>query len=519
MKTIGKQYYSWRVFAFSIRKVCKYIAVVLALLLLGASMLGASARTPKITLVYTTAETSTSATVVWNTNVASDSFLQYSTSNSVPASAPQVYVATQVAYHDIPLSGLIPGTLYFYRVTSCNKKGCATVTGSFETCPNCPDVVPSVSGSWQKVNSPNVTGATSVDNQLLGVAVVSERDVWAVGWAQDPNGPSYTKRTLIQHFDGNVWSIVPSPNNLNDNLTELYSVSAASTNDVWAVGASHDGSTQTRTLIEHWDGFQWSIVPSPSPDSQFNELRGVTTLSSTDGWAVGYRSGTQNQTPLETLILHWDGTSWRQVPSPNVTGGANQLSGITAMSPDDAWAVGSVGGAPLSIHWDGNVWSVAPTKIGSGFSTETFSAISGTASNDVWAVGQARGFFTNQVFGTIRHWEGTHWAQKICYAASASNPPDDYEGGGPDAYFTGVAAAASNDVWAVGARGSGPMILHWDGKAWTSVTHPRAFPNAAVLRGVATSTGGSAWGVGLEIEFDSSGSVTPERTLIDRYTP
>ena len=93
--------------------------------------------------------------------------------------------------------------------------------------------------------------------------------------------------------------------------------------------------------------------------------------------------------------------------------------------------------------------------------------------------------------------------EKVCRAASASNPPEGYEGGGPDAYFTGVAAAASNDVWAVGVRGSGPMILHWDGQAWTTVTHPRAFPNAAVLRGVATSSGGSAWSVGLEIEVDS----------------
>ena len=26
----------------------------------------------------------------------------------------------------------------------------------------------------------------------------------------------------------------------------------------------------------------------------------------------------------------------------------------------------------------------------------------------------------------------------------------------------------------------GPMILHWDGEAWTTVTHPRAFPELSV---------------------------------------
>lgn len=518
-KIIGKRNYLPRVLTFSLKNFHKCIAILVALLLFGVSALSAPARAPRITLVYTTAETSTSAAVVWNTNTASDSLLQYSTTNPVPGSAPQVYVSTQVTYHDIPLSGLTPGTLYFYRVTSCSRKGCATATGSFETFPSCPEVVPPVSGSWQKSNSPNVGGATPVNNQLLEVAAVSDSNVWAVGWARDPNGPQYVKRTLIQHFDGNLWSIVPSPNRPDDVLSDLHSVSAASANDVWAVGSSETGVAPTRTLIQHWNGTQWSIVPSPNPDSQLNELRGVVALSADNAWAVGYRGGTQNETPLETLILHWDGTNWHQVASPNVPGGANELSGITAISANDIWAVGSAGGAPLAMHWDGTAWSVVPTGVGSGLSTERFTAISGTASNDIWVVGQGKGFFTNRASATIWHWDGTRWTQKVCYAPSASNPPEGYEGeGGPDAYFTGVAAAVSNDVWAVGASGSGPMILHWDGRAWTTVTHPRAFPNSAVLRGVATSRGG-VWSVGVEIEIDTSGFTSHERTLIDRYIP
>lgn len=498
-------------------RIHKSIAVVLTLPLLGVSTFSAPARAPKITLVYATAETSSSAAVVWNTNTASDSLVQYGTSNPVPASAPQVYVPTQVTYHEIPLSGLTPGTLYFYKVTSCSKKGCATATGSFETFPSCPDVVSPVSGSWQEVSSPNVSGATSVNNELLGVAAIAANNVWAVGWAQDPHSPSFVKRTLIQHFDGNLWSIVPSPNRNNDVVSELHSVSGTSANDVWAVGFSHNGGPPVRTLIEHWDGTRWSIVPSPSPDTQINVLNGVVALSANDAWAVGYRSGT-SETPLATLILHWNGASWQQVASPNVAG-TNQLYGITAISANDIWAVGSGGGKPLAMRWNGNTWSVVPTGLSTGFSTERFAAISGTSSNDIWAVGQGKGFFFNRSSATIWHWDGTRWTEKVCYAASASNPPDDYEGGGPDTYFTGVAAVASNNVWAVGANGSGPMILHWDGRAWTRVTHPRAYPNAAALRAVATSSGGSAWSVGMEIEFDSSGSVSPQRTLVHNYTP
>jgi len=511
-------------FTTRMRKIHKYIVVPLALASLGVSMSGATVisapRALRITQVYTTAETTTSAAVVWNTNMASDSLLQYSTSNPVPASAQQVYSASQVSYHEFSVGGLTPGTLYFYKVSSCTKRGCSTATGSFETFPSCPDVVPPVSGSWQTLTSSNVSGATPIANELLGVAAVSENDVWAVGWSQDPNGPQYVKRTLIEHFNGNAWKIVGSPNPANDTVSVLYSISAASGNEVWAVGSSHNGNLPSRTLIEHWNGAQWTIVPSPSPDTQFNELRGVAALSANDAWAVGYRGGTKTETPIETFILHWDGANWIQVASPNVAGGANQLFGINAISASDIWAVGSApGGAPLAMHWNGSSWSVVPVAADAGLISEKFTAVAGTAGNDVWAVGDGKGFYTNQSFATIRHWNGSRWTDKVCRAASASNPPDGYEGGGSSAYFTGVAAAAANDVWAVGVVGSGPVILHWDGQAWTAVTHPRAFPNAASLRAVATSSGGSAWSVGVDIEIDTSNSTSYERTLIHRYTP
>jgi hypothetical protein len=504
--------------ASGMRRLQKYIAVPLFLPFLGVSILSAP-RAPRITQVYANAETANSATVVWNTSIAADSLLQYSTSNSFPANAPQIYSANQVTLHELPLTGLTPGTLYFYKVTSCTRKGCVTAKGSFETFPSCPDVVPPVIGSWQRAISPNVGGATEVNNHLLSVDAVSKNDVWAVGWAQDPSGPPYIKRTLIEHFDGNTWNIVPSRNRRNDTVSELHSVSAVSSNDVWAVGSSHNGSLPSRTLIEHWDGTEWSIVLSPSPDKQFNELRGVAALSPNDAWAVGYRGGTKNETPIETLILHWNGTSWTQVASPNVPVGANQLFGITAISANDIWAVGVAGGAPLSMHWNGSLWSVVPVGVDRGLSTQKLTAVSGSASNDVWAVGDGKGIFTNQTFATMLHWDGARWTEKTCRAASSSNPPDGYEGGGPDAYFTGVAAAAGNDVWVVGVRGSGPMVLHWDGRAWTSVTHPRAFPNAATLRAVATANGGSAWSVGGEILVHPSGSASPVRTLINAYIP
>ncbi|HKO62411.1 MAG TPA: fibronectin type III domain-containing protein [Pyrinomonadaceae bacterium] len=525
---MNKEHRLLRVFPFADKSIHKYLVVLLALALLGvpasvAPVISAPKTPPKtlkIIQLYSTAETSTSAAVVWNTNIASDSLVQYSTTNPVPASAPTMYSASQVTYHEFALSGLAPGTLYFYKVTSCTRKACVTASGSFDTFPSCPDIVPPASGSWQRTFSPNISGATAVTNQLLSVAAVSENDVWAVGWAQDPNGPPYFKRPLAQHFDGGTWNIVPSPNPANDTQSVLHSVSATSANDVWAVGVTHNGSFPARTLIQHWDGTEWRIVPSPNPDDQVNELHGVAALSANDVWAVGFSFGSQSESNIDTLILHWDGVSWSEVATPNnVLGVANQLFGIAAISTNDIWAVGSAGGEAISMHWNGSAWSTVPLPQDAGLSSEVLAAVSGSAGNDVWVVGRGKGIFSNQTFATIRHWNGARWTQKVCRAASASNPPDGYEGGGPDSYLTGISAAASNDVWAVGVVGSGPIILHWDGQAWTTVTHPRAFPNSHILRGVATTTGGSAWSVGGEIEVSPSGSASPERTLIERYTP
>ncbi|HET9301012.1 MAG TPA: hypothetical protein VFO11_13770, partial [Candidatus Polarisedimenticolaceae bacterium] len=72
----------------------------------------APSRPPTILQVYPAAETTTSASVVWNTDTASDSLLQYSMENPIPTDAPRIYLAASVTYHEIALSGLTPGALY-----------------------------------------------------------------------------------------------------------------------------------------------------------------------------------------------------------------------------------------------------------------------------------------------------------------------------------------------------------------------------------------------------------------------
>jgi hypothetical protein len=500
--------------------VQRLAAVPLALAVLAAPVAAAPPpQPPTITLHYATGETSTSVLVVWNTNVAADSFLEFSTTTPIPPGSREYYRPEPVTVREYELTGLMPATLYYYRVTSCNRRGCASATGTFDTYPICPDEVPAVSGSWQVSPSPNVGGSTLLRNELLAVAARAEDDAWAVGWSQQPGGAPYLQRPLALHFDGGSWSIVPTPFPAGDTHTVLNGVATVSAGDVWAVGSTHNGLLPSRTLVMHWDGTQWSLVPSPSPDTQLNSLHAVAAVSANDVWAVGYRGGTTNETPLESLILRWNGATWSQVPSPSVPIGANQLWAITAISASEVWAVGSAGGGPLAMRWNGSAWSVVPVGGHGGLFAEKLTGIAGVAGNDLWGVGDGRGIFSNRVSATIRRWNGVHWTLKVCYARSPSNPPDGYEGGGPDSYLTGAAASAGNDVWAVGVAGSGPFIRNFAGEAWTQIIHPRAFPNSAALRGVAISPGGTIWAVGMLIVIHPDGSADPPRTLIHRYAP
>src|SRR4051812_24761987 len=50
-------------------------------------------------------------------------------------------------------------------------------------------------------------------------------------------------------------------------------------------------------------------------------------LSADDVWAVGW---TKYFTMSQTLIEHWDGVKWKVVPSPNTKLGSNILSGVIA---------------------------------------------------------------------------------------------------------------------------------------------------------------------------------------------
>jgi len=162
-------------------------------------------------------------------------------------------------------------------------------------------------------------------------------------------------------------------------------------NDVWAVGYTINGSVR-QTLTMHWDGSSWTIITSPNPSTSYNELLGVTALGATDVWAVGdiFTAGA-----YQTLAMHWDGALWTVVATPNVSTSQNTLYAVTAASPSDVWAVGTrqdrSGPIPinrtLTEHWNGSAWSVVASP-NVGGNDNLLNGV-GATSGDVWTVGSS----------------------------------------------------------------------------------------------------------------------------------
>jgi Phosphoesterase family len=344
---------------------------------------------------------------------------------------------------------------------------------------------PSAAG-WSVVSSPMLGTA---DNSLGAVATGGPNDVWAVGNFLPDTATSNQDATLplAVHYDGSRWSVTPTPN-VGPNFNTLFGV-AASGGRAWAVGVALDNAFRNRALIEAWDGSRWTVAANPQPGSVRDQLFGVSAASAGDVWAVGDQQGTDGT--FRTLVEHWNGTAWSVVPSPNPGVSGNELYAVTALAPDDVWAVGQQLGRgdpdqALIEHWDGSRWRVVPSPRHGSASA----ALYGVAGSDgqVWAVGET----DDSVAGARPLVEQLHdgaWRTVDLPAA-----------GSIFTNLWGVTVAGGS-VWAVGTYvvpstgNNGTLILRGERGTWSVVQGPDPGPGGNILAGV-VAAGDTVWAVG-----------------------
>ncbi|MDG6107291.1 hypothetical protein Daura_31015 [Dactylosporangium aurantiacum] len=230
-------------------------------------------------------------------------------------------------------------------------------------------------------------------------------------------------------------------------------------------------------------GAKWTVAPSVPLrfGVVWAELTDVAVRSVEDAWVVGVQADGQRH----PIAAHWDGAGWTTADLPVPAGPSGQygLSTVDTTGPDDVWAAGTdAASAPVFLHGSASGWARVPAAAPAG----TVEALDMRSPSDGWAVGRtAQG--TGQPF--VLRWDGGSW-----------KPVDlpRIAGG-----LTAVHAVAADDVWAAGSRlqddgGTGGLLLHWDGTAWTEVGQLPPLPGAGdvAFDDVSAAGHGDVWVVG-----------------------
>jgi hypothetical protein len=343
--------------------------------------------------------------------------------------------------------------------------------------------------------------AAAANGTLTGVSAFSHMRAWAVGSTMGAG--ETLQQTLALRLNSTGWSRVATPNvggdqeNRRGDSNELNAVSAVSGTDAWAVGeytpyeaVQARGNGEARPLALHWNGRRWSDVATGLSSDRGIVLLSVSAASADDVWAVGERNGSYPE------VLRWRGQTWTRVSLKAALGSSalynTELSAVSASGSNSAWIVGSSAkGLTLTLRWTGRTWvreaspnpSVAPNG-------STLRSVSDLGSSDGWAAGGPLGGGGASLASEplLCHWDGKDW---IPFASPPSLGFASYQA---------LSMSSPSAGWAIGADSASPagqLAVRWDGVSWTGVALPAsAQASSARLNSVESVSTSAAWIVG-----------------------
>ena len=205
---------------------------------------------------------------------------------------------------------------------------------------------------------PEPSGALGIG--MHGVSCVSSTDCTGVGESYTPR---FAQSTLAEHWNGQQWSIEPTPPLASGDQPFL---NAASCSGATCMATGLDFTNNgVPPLAEWFNGTSWSVTHLATPAGATNlVVNGVDCTSATNCYAVG--GSTNASSVASTLIEQWNGHAWAVVPSPNPASGTPVLNGVSCTSGTSCMAVGRTGLSGTSIstlamRLSGGTWSITPT--------------------------------------------------------------------------------------------------------------------------------------------------------------
>jgi hypothetical protein len=322
-----------------------------------------------------------------------------------------------------------------------------------------------------------------------GVSCPSTRACTAVGASSSAGGV-----TLAERWNGNSWSIQPTPNPSGGQNSGLVGVSCATATACTAVGRFTNSLGFGVPFAEQWDGTRWVVEPVPdlgSADST-SQLTGVSCVSADACMAVGYyvnRTG-----DVVTLVDYWNGTHWAAVTTPNPQGTDESiLRAVSCKRKKECTAVGYYDADNsqllLAEHWNGKTWKIQTIPSPSG-TTQSFPTAASCPSARICMM--AGGYTISGTDLTLAEQRDRgNWAIQ-----STANPGDSQN------LFLGLSCHGKQACTGVGyfinsQDAQVALAERWNGATWTTQVTPNPGGERNVLTGISCPSANECIAVGL----------------------
>jgi hypothetical protein len=279
-----------------------------------------------------------------------------------------------------------------------------------------------------------------------------------------------------------TWTVdtIAAPGSLQTSMRDIW---GSSPTDVYVVGHNETGYGK----MYHYDGHAWNMVRLVTAEGGLIagpiDLSAITGFGPNNIYAVGER-WYSSTIPDSSLIIHFDGTSWRELPL--VRGGI--LQAIGGGSPNDLWAGGSFG--PSLYH----ITNQLARLVGNDPSFQ-YASFAGVSASDVYALAyQLDG--TTPPFGNMGLWidQGSGQIYSVGDGGAFAKRQQGWEKlvDTQHGSLLDIFGTSNMNIFTVG---TGRMVFHYNGTDWQRLTQLESLTNSYYFSGVWTD-GNEAFIVG-----------------------
>ena len=332
--------------------------------------------------------------------------------------------------------------------------------------------------TWTDTHPSQPAHATST--RVFGVSCPTRRACVAVGdydTTADPLGRPYA-----QIWNGRTWKITPVPQPASHTFSGLNSVSCATARSCVAVGNVLVGEHNTAYSVV-WNGRKWHL--------EWVRLRSLTTYSRLAGVScTGPRSCTaageyqrHDSSKSRTLVETFNGREWTIRPTPNPRSGPNgsTLEGVSCWARRGCVAVGHgnklTNDGPFTVaeRLNGQGWARSPSRDLAVPATSSLMGVACASRRRCVAVGSSFSPTPTQTLSPLMEtWDGTNWQidQTPVPADAVAMTLEAVSCGAPDACMAAGYYNTSDPLTPMSSPPSIPVALTYDGTAWTLAAAP-----------------------------------------------